>query len=206
MISTRWTCKHLIGRQSKMSDFKKGYTVTLLRKCQPGKFSSSAVSFPLKKSRTKSKFFTWMTKSGEMKHRFPTKSLNTKARDCLCIKPFQRLKKMASSSIASAVLLTETKKSIQTSWQYWMYTVNDNHHTGLAHREKSWSQSSTFWHIQEKHGLYFLIRKLGILSGWLEPQMKLIGWVYMIILFHLAPSRMLYDKYFSHYDFLKFYL
>ena len=28
----------------------------------------------------------------------------------------------------------------------------------------------------------------------------------MIILFHLAPSRMLYDKYFSRYDFLKIYL
>ena len=28
----------------------------------------------------------------------------------------------------------------------------------------------------------------------------------MIILFHLAPSRMLYDKYFSSYEFLKIFL
>ena len=49
--------------------------------------------------------------------------------------------------------------------------------------------------IWEKHGFHFLMRKLGISSGWLWPLMKLIGEVDLIILFHLAPSRMLYNKY-----------
>ena len=33
--------------------------------------------------------------------------------------------------------------------------------------------------------------------------MKLIGLVNLIIFFHLAPSRMIYDNCFSRYDFLK---
>ena len=73
-------------------------------------------------------------------------------------------------------------------------------------REKSRSLSSTFWHIREKQGFHFLIRKLGNSSGWLVPPMKFIGWVNLIILFHLAPSRSLWDKYFSCYEFLKIYL
>ena len=39
---------------------------------------------------------------------------------------------------------------------------------------KSQSQSSTFWHIQEKQGFHFLMGKLRVLSGWLGPPMKLI--------------------------------
>ena len=40
----------------------------------------------------------------------------------------------------------------------------------------------------------------------MSPQMKLIGLVNLIILFHLAPSRMLYDKYFSSYEFFNLFL
>ena len=76
----------------------------------------------------------------------------------------------------------------------------------LIHREKSRSLSSTFWHIREKQGFHFLMGKLGNSSGWLWPPMKFIGWVNLIILFHLAPSRSLWDKYFSCYEFLKIYL
>ena len=45
----------------------------------------------------------------------------------------------------------------------------------LSNREKSRSQSSTFWHIREKLGFHFLMRKLGISLGRLGPPMKLIG-------------------------------
>ena len=41
-------------------------------------------------------------------------------------------------------------------------------------REKSRSQSSTFWHIQEKHGFHFLIWKLWISIDRLVPRTKLI--------------------------------
>ena len=61
--------------------------------------------------------------------------------------------------------------------------------------EKSRSQSSTFWHIREKQGFHFLMRKSRNSSDRMSPPMKLIGKVNLIILFHLAPSRMLYDKY-----------
>ena len=42
-------------------------------------------------------------------------------------------------------------------------------------REKSRSQSSTFWHIREKHGFHFLIRKFRLSIERLSPPMKLIG-------------------------------
>ena len=45
----------------------------------------------------------------------------------------------------------------------------------ILSREKSWSQSSTFGHIREKHGFHFLTGKLRNSSGWLVPQTKLIG-------------------------------
>ena len=73
-------------------------------------------------------------------------------------------------------------------------------------REKSRSQSLSFLHIREKHGFHFLMRKLGTFTEQMWPPMKLIGYVNLIILFHLAPSRMLYGKYFSRYEFLKIYL
>ena len=41
--------------------------------------------------------------------------------------------------------------------------------------EKSRSQSSTFWHIWEKHGFHFLMRKLSISIKWLVPRTKLTG-------------------------------
>ena len=50
------------------------------------------------------------------------------------------------------------------------------------------------------------MRKLGISIDQMSPQMKLVGLVNKIILFHLAPNRMLCTKYFSRYDFLKIYL
>ena len=74
------------------------------------------------------------------------------------------------------------------------------------YREKSRSQYSTFWHIREKHGFHFLMRKLRISLGRMGPPMKLIGYVNMTILFHLAPSRMLYKKYFSSYEFFLLFL
>ena len=76
----------------------------------------------------------------------------------------------------------------------------------FSYREKSRSQSSTFWHIWEIHGFHFLMKKFRISINRLGPPMKLIGLVNLIILFHLAPSIILYDKYFPSYDFLKIYL
>ena len=43
------------------------------------------------------------------------------------------------------------------------------------YREKSRSQSSTFWHNREKHGFHFLIRKLRLSIDRMSPPMKLIG-------------------------------
>ena len=44
-----------------------------------------------------------------------------------------------------------------------------------SNREKSRSQSSTFWHIPEKHGFHFLMRKFRNSIDRMSPQMKLIG-------------------------------
>ena len=41
-------------------------------------------------------------------------------------------------------------------------------------REKCWSQSLTFWHIWEKQGFYFLMRKLRIFTNRMWLPMKLI--------------------------------
>ena len=79
-------------------------------------------------------------------------------------------------------------------------TIDKHHKSHRIYREKSRSQSSTFWHIQEKQGFHFFMRKLGISTDQIGPPMKLIKWV------NLTPSKMLYDKYFSRYDFLKIYL
>ena len=51
--------------------------------------------------------------------------------------------------------------------------------------------------------VFHFIGKLWLSIDWMSLQTKLIGQVNLIILFHLAPSRMLYNKYFSRYDFLK---
>ena len=70
--------------------------------------------------------------------------------------------------------------------------------------EKSQSQSSTFWHNRERQGFHFLMRKLGLSTKQISPPMKLIGWVNWMILFYLAPSRMLNDKYFGVMIFRRF--
>ena len=73
----------------------------------------------------------------------------------------------------------------------------------LIYREKRRSQSSTFLHIREKQGFHFLMRKLRISTKRLHSRLKLIVQVNLKILFYLAPSRMLYDKYFLRYDSVK---
>ena len=55
--------------------------------------------------------------------------------------------------------------------------------------------------IPEKHSIQFLFGKFRISIDRLAPPMKLIGYVYWMIFFHLAPRRILFDKYFSSYDF-----
>ena len=45
----------------------------------------------------------------------------------------------------------------------------------VNYREKSRSPSSTFWHIREKHGFHFLMRKLRNSTERMSPQTKLIG-------------------------------
>ena len=45
----------------------------------------------------------------------------------------------------------------------------------LVSREKSLSQSSTFWHIREKQGFHFLMGKLRVSTDRMRPQTKLIG-------------------------------
>ena len=49
-------------------------------------------------------------------------------------------------------------------------------YSSLLDREKSRSQSSTFWHIREKQGFYFLMRKLGISTKRMRLPIKLIGY------------------------------
>ena len=66
--------------------------------------------------------------------------------------------------------------------------------------------SQTFWYIPENHVFHFLIREFGNLIERLGSPMKLIGYVNLIILFHLAPSRILCNKYFPRNDFLKIFL
>ena len=45
----------------------------------------------------------------------------------------------------------------------------------IPRREKTRSQSSTFWHIWEKQGFHFLIGKLSISTNRLHPRTRLIG-------------------------------
>ena len=75
-----------------------------------------------------------------------------------------------------------------------------------ANWEKSRSQSLTFWHIQEKYGFHFLIRKLSISIDQLWPPMKLIRESKSYNSLSFGAKQNALQKYFSRYDFLKIYL
>ena len=85
---------------------------------------------------------------------------------------------------------------------YWYDAANLDCNCTMYIRGKSLNQSSTFWHNP------FFIFLLGNFrtrsTDWaLNETDNLVN---LIILFHLAPSRMFYDKYFSSYDFLKIFI
>ena len=61
--------------------------------------------------------------------------------------------------------------------------------------EKGQSQSSTFWHIPQKRGFHFHIRKFQNLIERIWPPIKLFV--------NSLSSRILYNKYFSSFDFSK---
>ena len=74
------------------------------------------------------------------------------------------------------------RKKNQRTLVFYIFQFGKNckttHHfvkSDTIYREKSRSQSSTFWHIREKHGFHFLMRKLGISTEQMRPPMKLIG-------------------------------
>ena len=69
--------------------------------------------------------------------------------------------------------------------------------------EKSWSMSSTFFRHQRNRVSPFLMQKLSTRSASTALWTKLMFKLNLIILFPMAPTRALSDKYFLSYNFLK---
>ena len=100
---------------------------------------------------------------------------------CLCVHPSVRPSVMREWRSVKTHISVSTHSSAMSMILYLKLpvTCSDSDHFVLSdefscdsanrrftYREKSRSQSSTFWHIPEKQGFHFLMRKFGISSSW----------------------------------------